>query len=278
MRTSFALRSCSVACALAVSALGCGGDHAAGTADAGVDAAVDAAIDGSSLAAVTFTFTPSWTGVSSVQVIGGFGQASDWTAPFATLTAQGSTFSGTAMLPPGQYPYLFKVVGDDAAGTKAGTFSRYALDANQMNTVACPSGAPTYSTTVMNPCSQLTAPSTGTPTLVHVTGKVVVGANPGASYLVVLEREETGSHHFFVDRMTTGADGTFDLAAAPGMYRLQIQHPQFESMTDGQLTPASLNIARRSISGAFALTTAVAIADVDMAFAGYAGMSPTTGP
>ena len=37
--------------------------------------------DASGLMQVAFTYIPAWNGVVSVDVIGGFGQATDWTAP-----------------------------------------------------------------------------------------------------------------------------------------------------------------------------------------------------
>ena len=255
----------------------CSSQHATVTPDGApdIDAPdVDAPVQD---ATVTFSYTPAWSGVQSVEVLGAFGQASDWTAPLVTLTASGGTWSGTAQLPAGTYLYVFKVVGDtDAGATKAATYSRYALDPSAGYS-ACPAQSPTYSAMVANPCSQLVVPTTSAPTMYHVTGKVVVNGAAAANYLVVLEREETGSHHFFVNRMTTGADGMYDLqAAAGGMYRIQIQHPQYESKTDAQLDPISLGILRRKLTTAFALSADYPVPAAEMAFASYSSFAPTT--
>jgi len=264
-----------LACLL-VFAAACSGSHGA-PPDAATDSSPDATPDAAPQA-VTFSYTPGWSGVVSVDVIGQFGQSTDWTAPLVTLHDEGSgTWTGTAELTAGSYPYLFHIVGDTAAGSaKADTYPRYAIDPADPASVACPSMSPTYSTMVMNPCSQLAVPALAAPTLYHVRGTVNVSGAPAASYLVVLERMETGSHHFFAQRVTTGADGTYDLAAAPGTYRLQIQHPQYESMTDAQLAPGALGVLRRQLSSGFTFSTAdLAMTTVEMAFGNYAAFAPT---
>lgn len=234
---------------------------------------VDAAPDASDL--VTFSYTPSWTGVQSVEVIGGFGQAGDWTTPLVTLDASGSGsgFTASAHLPAGQYPYLFHVIGDDAAGPQAATLSRYVFDPASAAFVACPTGSPTYSAANANPCS-VTAASAAAQS--HVRGTVVQDGAPVAGFLVVLEREEPSSHHFFVDRATTASDGAYDFSAAAGTYRVQVQHPQFESRTDLQLAPDSLAIVRRSLSSAFAVAADVTLSSTEVGFHDYAAFAPRT--
>src|SRR5579863_10458696 len=119
--------------------VGCGSDHAASSADAGADAQPDAAPDSpSGPAAVTFSYTPSWSGVTEVDVIGGFGQSNDWTSPLVTLMQSGNTWTGSYQLPAGQYLYLFHVVGDADAGSKAATFERYVVDPAQSGYMLCP--------------------------------------------------------------------------------------------------------------------------------------------
>src|SRR5262249_43702596 len=109
--------------------MGCGSSPSATVDSGAIDvAAPDAPIDGPSTQTVTFTYTPAWDGVQSVDVIGAFGQANDWTAPLVTLANSGGAFSGTASLAPGQYLYLFHVVGDAAAGTRASTAQRFVID------------------------------------------------------------------------------------------------------------------------------------------------------
>jgi hypothetical protein len=59
-----------------------------------------------------FCYRPEWGSVTSVEVYGGFGQSTDWTMPFLTLTNDGSgTFTGSATLATGTYPYVFYVTG-----------------------------------------------------------------------------------------------------------------------------------------------------------------------
>jgi len=246
-------------------------DAAAPTPDASPDAAAPVA--------VTFSYTPSWAGVMSIDVIGGTStDTTTWTT-LASLTASGATWSGSAMLTPGTYNYLFKTTGDASAGARAATQQFEALDPTQSAFAICP-----LANGDMNTCSQITVPQTATPTLYAVSGKVVVGANAGASFLVVLEREEPlgGSppkftHHTFVDRTNTAADGSFTFTAAPGNYRFQVQHPQFESATDSQLQPATLGILRRNISSSFMVSAAQTFANFDMAYTTYAQLLPQPG-
>jgi hypothetical protein len=226
--------------------------------------------------AVTFSYRPSWKGVKTVEVFGAFGQATDWTAPFVTLADSGSgTFTATApALPSGQYAYVFKVTGDEAAAAPA-KLVHYALDPSTSAFLACPVGAPTYSKTVSNPCSELTVPLPAESTIAHVRGTVVSSGAPIADYLVVVERDEPKSHHMFVDRTTTGADGTFVLAVAAGTYRAQVLHPTFYKMTDAQRTsPESLAAVRRSISSAILIDADTTLNAAEVAYGGYAAMAP----
>ncbi|HUJ60428.1 MAG TPA: carboxypeptidase regulatory-like domain-containing protein [Kofleriaceae bacterium] len=256
-------------------AAACGSDHSAAPDAPPPDIDAPAQPDASSLQQVTFSYTPSWSGVTTVEVWGGFGQSTDWTAPYLTLDGSSGVFTGTAMLPAGTYLYVFHVVGDDDAGSAKGpTFSRYAVDPSQTGWMACPSQSPTYSAKDMNPCSQLTVPQTA-PTLYHVTGKVVKSGAAAKGYLVVLERMETGSHHYFVDRSTTGADGTYDMEVAAGTYRVQVQHPQYETKNDSQLDPETLGILRRNLTSGFAVAADFAVSDSEMAFADYAKFAPS---
>lgn len=226
--------------------------------------------------AVTFTYKPSWKGVKTVEVIGAFGQSTDWTAPFVTLADNGSgTFTATSpALPSGDYAYVFKVTGDEAAAAPA-KLVHYALDPSISAFLACPLGAPTYSKTVSNPCSQLTVPLPPASTVAHVRGVVLSSGVPIAGYLVVIERDEPKSHHMFVDRSTTGADGAFDLVVAAGTYRAQVLHPTFYKMTDAQRTsPESLAAVRRTISSAVAIDADTTLNAAEVAYDGYAAMEP----
>lgn len=274
MNLEKSLRLVPLGCALALAAA-CSSQHAA-MMSPDADPGPDAPPPDAPPPMVTFSYTPDWDGVQSVEVIGGFGQATDWTAPLVTLTPYAGTFTGTAMLPPGSYLYVFHVVGDAAAGAKAATLSRYAIDPAATVFAACPMQSPTFSAAEPNPCGQITVPAGTPPPMYHVHGTVVASGAPAAGYLVVLERDEASSHHFFADRVTTGADGTFDLTAAAGQYRVQVQHPQFESKTDAQLAPAALGVVRRSISTSFTLTADMTLPAAEVAFADYAKFAPVT--
>ena len=274
MHFATAIRSAALGGMLGLAATACSSQHTE-TPDAAAPDAPSMPPDAAA-ATVTFSYTPGWDGVQSVDVIGGFGQATDWTAPLVSLSASNGTFTATASLPPGNYLYLFHVVGDTAAGSRATTASRYAIDPASPVFAPCPSTSPTFSANEPNPCSQLTVPADPPATMFHIRGTVVRGGAPAAGYLVMLERDETSSHHFFANRVTTGGDGAFDLTAAAGQYRLQIQHPDFEARTDAQLAPATLGVVRRLISTPFALGADMTLAASEVAFADYAAFAPLT--
>jgi hypothetical protein len=245
--------------------------------DAAPDIDAPAQSDAPENPVVTFSYTPAWDGVTSVEVLGAFGQSTDWTAPLVTLTASGGTFTGTAQLPPGTYLYVFHAIGDTNAGSaKAPTYAHYAIDPANPSWAPCPAESPTYSAMVANPCSQLTVPVGAPATMYHVTGKVTVNGAGTGGFLVLLEREEASSHHFFVNLMKSAADGTFDMQVAPGQYRVQIQHPMYEQKNDSQLDPVALGTLRRDISASFPVADAdVAVGSAEMAFASYAAFTPT---
>jgi hypothetical protein len=251
--------------------VGCGTSPAK-SVDSGIDSSPP---DMSNMQSVTFSYTPAWNGVVSVDVIGAFGQSTDWSAPLVSLASSGGTFTGTAMLPPGTYPYLFHVVGDADAGAMAATFDVYAIDPGSANYAPCPSGSPSYAENPLNPCGQLAVPTTA-PVFHHITGTVTKSAAPASGYLVLVERDEASSHHFFANRMTTGSDGTYDLEVAAGSWRIQVQHPQYESTPDDALDPDSLGILRRQLSSAVDVSADIAMSTVEMAFGDYATMAPKT--
>ena len=222
----------------------------------------------------TFSYTPQWSGVTSVTVIGNFGQATDWdpATPFATLTDDGTgTFTATVDLPDGDYLYVYQVTGDDDASA---TYQRYSIDPAVSAYETCPAESPTHSDND-NPCSKLTVPQAAPDASMHVTGVVDYHAAPVAGYLVQLDREEADTHHYFGNRVTVGADGSFDLVAAPGKYRLQVLHPSFLSKSDVERKPKMLKALRRSISGAFDVAADVDVGSPEMAYDDYLVMSPT---
>jgi hypothetical protein len=135
--------------------------------------------------------------------------------------------------------------------------------------------SPSYSAE-MNPCSKLAVPQGSAPTLYHITGKVLVQGVAGDGYLVLVEREEMDTHHYFANRATTGIDGSYDFAVASGSYRIQVQHPTYESKTDKQLMPMQLDQMRRDISSAFPVAAAVAVPDAEMSYMTYNTFAPLT--
>lgn len=222
-----------------------------------------------------FSFTPGWAGVTSVTVVGApVGASGPWTT-LATLTATGDAFTGTAALAPGEYDYLFQIVGDADAGGKAATYARNAIDPTSAAYEACPADAPSYSSQVANPCGKLTVPR-DTATLYHVTGRALVAGAPAAGFIVLVERAEPDGHHYFANRATTGADGSYDLQVASGSCRIQVQHPDYLAKTDAQLKPKMLGLFRREISAAFEVAADVDVGDAEMSYPSYATFAPIT--
>lgn len=254
-------------------------DDSGGAGDAATDGATPP-VDGGASVAVSFAYTPQWDGVSKVEVVGGFGQSTDWsrTASLLTLAKSGAAYAGTAMLPPGAYLYVLRVTGDALAATPA-TYVRYALDPLQTAFDKCPMASPTYSKIDVNPCSQLTVTASGggAPAApVHVKGSVALGGAAATGWMVWIEREEPKSHHFFANRLTVGQDGSFDLVASAGRYRLQVQYPTLLSATDLSRDATSLGALRRSISDPFVLAaTDVTVPTPDVAFSDYGSFAPS---
>ncbi len=224
---------------------------------------------------VTFRYTPAWEGVTAVEVVGGFGLSTDWQpkAPLVQLTVGASgTWTGTAMLAAGTYPYLFQVTGD--ADGPAGLV-RYSVDGGLTAYVACPTGSPSYSKIDMNPCSLLTVPQAAPDVVQPVTGKVTYGGKAAAGYLAIIERDETGSHHYFANRTDTAADGSFSLSVAPGKYRIQMLYPDLLTTSDKERSPLTLAALRRAFSAASAVSAPVALPPVEMEYLDYASLAPT---
>ena len=250
------------------------------TGDSGApEASSEASVDDAGVT-VTFAYRPQWSGVTKVEVVGGFGLASDWskTESLVTLTASGPGYTGTASLPPGTYLYVFRVTGDAQAPDPM-AYPRYALDPLETAFALCPMQSPTFSKVDPNPCSQITVTSTGGPAPappVHVKGNLAVDGAAASTWMIWLEREEPKYHHYFVNRVTVGSDGSFDLVGSAGSYRLQVQYPTFLTVTDLERDPTQLNALLRAISAAFPLVSAdVTVVTPDLAFHDYAAFAPT---
>jgi hypothetical protein len=235
-----------------------------GTADAGPPSTV------------TFSYTPAWAGVTAVDVVGGFGLAGDWmpASPLLKLTAGAAgTWSGSVELAPGQYPYVFHVTGD-AQGPA--NYERYTVDPGVSAFVPCPMMSPTYDAKNPNPCSEVSVPQGAAEAVNAVSGKVLYGGQPIAGYLVVIEREEPASHHFFANRMDSAADGTFSLPVAEGTYRIQLQYPTLLTQTDAARDPLTLKALRRAFSAAAKVSAPMPLPPVDMQYLDYGDLMPTT--
>ncbi|MFO0591532.1 MAG: carboxypeptidase-like regulatory domain-containing protein, partial [Polyangiaceae bacterium] len=223
---------------------------------------------------VTFTYKPRWSGVTGVDVVGGFGKPTDWKSatPLLKLTDDGTgTWTGKTTLLEGSYLYLFRVKGDSEGPD---SFVRYALDTAQSVKEPCPPESPTYSDTSKNPCSTLKVPQPAAADRSHITGKVLYGGAPAAGYLVVIDSDESQLGPYFTNRMTTGPDGSYDLDAPVGVYRIQVQHPTYLTMTDADRDPLTLKAFRRAISSSFYLPMDTALYDIDMDYEDYDKLSP----
>jgi len=293
--------------ATALFVIGCGSDHAATSADAsaGADAPVDAAADApASVLALScaatgsatfapnpcpapsgasghadFCFRPQWPGVTGVDVYGGFGQATDWTQPFVSLTDDGSgTFTGSATIANGDYPYLFRVHGTADNLVRDG---QYLLDQTNASFVPAPAQAP-----VMRSVSQLVVPQPTTTALHHFTGHVMYGAIAQPCFSVALEVGELRdgsmvvSEHYTANFAESAADGSFDFAVADGEVMAIVRYPfELAGMQAPYPDPAStpaLGYARttQQIAGA---DLALPALDVTYAETDYSAMSPTGG-
>ncbi|HEY1557434.1 MAG TPA: hypothetical protein VGF94_21510 [Kofleriaceae bacterium] len=291
-----------------VFAFGCGNDHAA-SPDAAGDAAADTPPDAAPtplalMCAVTlgdaiapnpcpapsgadghadFCFRPQWPGVTSVDVYGGFGQATDWTQPYVSLTNDGSgTFTGGAALVDGSYPYLFRVHGTVDNLVKNG---QYLLDQTNASFVPAPAQAPGGGGTIPRAVSQLVVPQVAS-TLHHLTGKVIYGATAQPCFAIALEIGElrAGStvlaEHDTANFVESGTDGSFELDVADGEVMAVVRYPfELTGMQAPYPDPATtptLGYARttQQIAGADLALDAL---DVTYSETDYSAMSPTGG-
>jgi hypothetical protein len=294
--------------------LGCGNDHAAssidaaggggggGTGDAPADAAPSplaftcAVTTGNTFAPnpcpapsgtsgeADFCLRPQWPGVTSVDVYGGFGQATDWTQPFVSLTNDGSgTYTGTATVANGSYPYVFRVHGTYDNLVRDG---QYLLDQANPSYVPAPALAPGGGGTIPRAVSQVTVPQSTTIAVHHFTGHVMYGAIAQPCFPINLEVGElrNGSkvvaEHNTANYVESGTDGSFDFDVADGEVIAIVRYPFFLSglqapYPDPTNTP-SLGYARttQQIAGAdLALDTL----DITYSETDYSAMSPTSG-
>lgn len=225
----------------------------------------------------TFCYRPQWPGVTGVDVLGSFGQAGDWTTPFATLVDQhDGTWSVTVALANATYPYAFFVHG--GADGAIGAANTYAIDQTNPAFVK-PPDASKYRRSV----SLLTVPQPLV-AIHHVTGSVALGGLAQPCFVAQVDvgelRDSQGhliSEHGVANFVEIGADGTFDIPVADGGVLLNIKYPfgLTTSYPDPMTTPA-VGVVRTATTVAGA-DVAVAPADVTYAVSSYAVMTPVTG-
>jgi hypothetical protein len=225
---------------------------------------------------VTFCFRPSFAGVTSVQLYGGFGQAGDWNDPFLTLADDGSgTFVVSTTLAAGAYPYVFHVTGSEDT-----LFKGVQSFPDQLNPRFEP--APTGDPSTRS-ASVVTVPLPATPPVYHLTGKVLFNGAPQPCYSVSIEAGELAedmgtSEQSTANYLETGADGSFDFPVTNGPFDIIVHYPFFlaganAAYPNPSVTP-SLGYARTdrvTVSGD------LAVASIDMSYPDYARMTPAFG-
>jgi hypothetical protein len=231
---------------------------------------------------VSFCFRAQWAGVTSVDVIGGFGQSGDWSAAFLTLTNDGTgTFSGTTSLVDGSYSYLFRVVGST---DHIFTNTAYLLDQEATQFAHLPAAAP-----IQRSGPIVTVPqSTTLPTLHHMRGKVVYNGEPQPCFTVwadvgelykdggsVLSEQSTANY------MESGPDGTFDFPIASGPVMAVVRYPFMLSGLDAGYPsdPSQIAAIGYGRTGTNLATSDVTLDPIEVSYpAGdYAKMVPTGG-
>jgi hypothetical protein len=225
---------------------------------------------------VTFCFRPSFAGVTSVQLYGGFGQAGDWNDPFLTLADDGSgTFVAATTLATGAYPYVFHVTG--SADT---LFKGTQSFPDQLNPsfVPAPSGDKSGRS-----ASLVTVPLPATPPIYHLTGKVLFNGAPQPCYSVSVAAGELvtdmgTSEKSEANFIETGTDGSFDFPVAAGPFGITVRYPFFlaganAAYPNPSVTP-SLGYAR---TDSVTVSGDVAVAAIDMSYPDYARMMPAFG-
>ena len=231
----------------------------------------------------SFCYRPQWPGVTSVDVyLSQNGQASDWSAPFLSLTDDGSgTFTGTKSIPDSAtgYPYVFKVQGDTDGVMKG--LTPYLNDQLNPSFTPAPTGCP-----LQRSVSVLTVPQTQ-PTLYHVRGKIVYAGAPQPCYAIDLEAGEllkpgggVLSEHGTANFAQSKADGTFDFPVAVGQQSLVIKYPFKLVLPDGGYPdPASTPTVGTIRGGYTVVASDVTLdpADVEYPATAYAAMAPTGG-
>jgi hypothetical protein len=227
----------------------------------------------------SFCFRPRWAGATKVEVyLSKTGQQSDWSSPFTTLTSDSSgMFSGSASLPNGSYPYVFRVYGSADGLVKDGI---YLEDPENPNFQKYLPGGPTGTRSL----SVITIPQSTTPFPTYqVTGELTYQGAPQPCYSVDLEIGELDdggtvlSEHGTGNYTETQSDGTYSFTVANGPIGITIRYPfGLSGSYPNPLTTPSLGTTRTNTAVAGA-DLAMPTADIAYPLADYAAMMPAPG-
>ena len=225
----------------------------------------------------TFCFRPQWPGVTSVDVLGGFGKADDWTNPLVSLVDQhDGTWTATVAIANGTYPYDFLAHG--STDSVLGANATYVIDQTNPAFVK-PPGASKYKRSV----SLLTVPQPQV-AIHHVLGSVTLTGLAQPCFVAQVDvgelRDPQGhliSEHGTANFIEIGPDGTFDFPVADGGVLLDVKYPfgLTASYPDPMTTP-SVGVARSSATVAGADVT-LTPTDVTYMTSSYAAMTPVAG-
>ncbi len=231
---------------------------------------------------VSFCFRSQWAGVTSVDVIGGFGQSGDWKTAFMTLANDGTgTFTGTTSLVDGSYPYLFRVTGSADNLVRSGTVL---LD--QEATVFTP-GIP--QAPIQRSLPVVTVPqSTTLPTLHHLRGKVVYNGEPQPCFSVSVDvgelyKDAGGvlSEQSTANYTESAADGTFDFPIASAHVMAVVHYPFLLAGADAgyPANPSQIAAIGYARTGANLANGDITLDPVEVSYpaADYGKMAPTNG-
>lgn len=232
---------------------------------------------------VSFCFRAQWPGVTSVDVIGGFGQSGDWSTPFVSLKNDGTgTFTGTASLPNGSYPYLFR-----ATGSADGIFKTSAVLLDQEATQFEP---PPPASPLQRSVPVVTVPqSPSAPTLHHLRGVVVYEGAPQPCFPLQIDVGELYkdggslvlSEQGPANYAQSAADGTFDFPVASAQVEAIVRYPftlgGFDAGYPDPSTSATIGYARTSTKALDVGDVTLDPVELSYPKADYAAMSPTSG-
>jgi hypothetical protein len=229
---------------------------------------------------VSFCYRAQFAGITTVEVFGTFGQPTDWTAPFLTLTNDGTgTFTGTAAIGDGSYPYMFRVQGGaDGYVLK----NQYFLDQRNGSFVDTPPGSPNYlaGAPVPRACSSVTVPQVAATTY-KLRGQVDYDSKPQACYTVKLEVGElvvgnaAKREHNTANITETAADGSFEFDVAGGLMGTTVAFPfNLVELDAGYPDPLVYRSAAVALPAMFTVAADTAIDAVNMAYHDYDLMTP----